>query len=226
MPIAKSTKEVKEVKEVEPIDPIVESIITLIDTVASKATPLSDEFYRSPYNAIRRAKLMLFSSCYASYEKYNKMPLTEKMAFIKKLERSCLNTTVSKANEANIRAVWDCELFVELYHSICYKISANIDKDNSVKNPKLGDEILDNKVQLSILPKMSSQELYPEKYRTIINKIELSKNVVQTVKTSVMYRCRRCGQNKCTIINKIIRSLDEGVNLEITCQVCFLKWTG
>jgi DNA-directed RNA polymerase subunit M/transcription elongation factor TFIIS len=191
-----------------------------------RITPLSIKFYDKKYNRLRRAKSIMFDGLFSQYDKYCNLPWNERDLLIYQLEKACLDTTIKKSREMNIPYIWTNDIFVEFYHSICYKISSNIDKTNEVKNPKLGEEILDKKISIQDLPSMSGIDLYPEKYETVIEKIERSKNVEKSKKTSKMYKCRRCHNNTCTIANRYNRSLDEGVNLTITCASCGFEWNG
>lgn len=197
-----------------------------LSTVFNNIIPLDAMFYKKPYNKIRRAKLILFTSCLMQHKEYQLLPYQEKMKIIKNIERSCYNYVIDKSYEENIMTSWEVDLFCELYHSICYKISANLEKTGLVSNPNLTKAILSGNISIEQLPKLSSQDMYPQKYAEIIQRVEASKSVVQTLKTSAMYRCSKCKENKCTIENRYNRSLDEGVNLTITCLNCAHQWNG
>jgi DNA-directed RNA polymerase subunit M/transcription elongation factor TFIIS len=188
--------------------------------------PLSTDFYTDPYNATRRAKLIVFNSCLTPYKEYQILPYKDKMKQIKNIERACYNYVIDKAYEENIMTSWDVDLFKELYHIICYKISSNLEQGGIVGNPNLAKSILSGTISLEHLPRLSSQEMFPQKYKEIIERVEASKSVVQTVKTSAMYKCSKCRENKCIIAPRYNRSLDEGVNLTITCLNCQHEWNG
>lgn len=188
--------------------------------------PLDAEFYQAPYNVLRRAKLMVLTSCLDKFPEFLKLSYKEKTKLIKKIERSCYNYVIDKSHEENIISTWDDPIFCDLYHSICYKVSSNIDPDNLVQNNKLGRRLLANEISIDNLPKLTSQELFPERYMDILQKVEVSKTVSQTLKTSALYTCKKCKQNKCTMENLYNRSLDEGTNLRITCMNCFHSWNG
>ena len=131
---------------------------------------------------------------------------------------------MAKANEENIPPLWDQDLFRDIYHAICYKILSNVDAHGTVKNHKLAKDIIFGNLNIASLPKQTSQELYPDKYAEVLDKIEKSKNATHTVKTSAMYKCRRCFKSECVIENRYNRSLDEGVNLSVQCVSCGLQW--
>jgi DNA-directed RNA polymerase subunit M/transcription elongation factor TFIIS len=183
--------------------------------------PLDIVFYQQPYNVIRRAKLLLFITAINEHDIYKNCNIQKIIADI---ENSCFNYTVGKANEENIPSDWSSELFKEIYHAICAKIYSNISKKCGVHNENLLFNIINNIVDVNKIPYMSSQELFPEKYKDLILKLEASKNVTRTIKTTSMYKCRRCHKNECTEENRYNRSLDEGVNLTITCMSCGFQW--
>ena len=187
-------------------------------------TPLPAKFYAEPYTRHRRAKLMLFNYCFSYTAQYMDMSYDDRMQLLQQLERSCYNYTISKAIDENIMATWSNDIFCALYHATCYKISSNTDASNEISNKQLISKILDKTIDINALPSMTSQELYPEQYTDILQRIAASKNIVQSVKTSAMYRCSKCKENKCTIVPRFNRSLDEGVNLTVTCMNCSFEW--
>jgi DNA-directed RNA polymerase subunit M/transcription elongation factor TFIIS len=185
--------------------------------------PLS--FYVKPYNSIRRAKITLFSHIFSKYEDFVRLELDEKIDILKRLERACLNATVGKACDENIPPIWVNELFIEHYHSICAKVCANIDKEGSVKNPVLGNMILEGTIDVMSVPKMFSKDLFPGKYDSLIERLNKSKEVEQESRTTSMYTCGRCKTSKCKVANCYNRSLDEGISKRATCINCGFAWT-
>ncbi len=197
---------------------------TTVQTELGELIPLTAEFYQTPYNQLRRSKIMLFISCFMNYSMYKNLKYSEQLAFVQKIEKSCLNTALEKAEQENIKTSWRNDLFCEIYHQICSKLASNIDKNNIVNNPTFAQLILNHGIPLQQLPRLSSQEIYPQKYTSIMYKLELSKNIQQTTRTSSMYRCGKCHKNQTHIENLYNRSLDEGVNLSITCINCGHRW--
>lgn len=192
--------------------------------IPRNADPLPITYYAKPYNIHRRAKFILFSSIWKQHEDFLKLSIASRFELIEKIERSCFNYTIDKAKEADIPTKWENEEFVFIYTVLCAKIAANLDTTNDIKNTYLPAKILDGSIDIVQLPKMTSQELFPEKNKTVILKLEESKNVSRTIRTTAMYTCRRCKNSKCTYENRYNRSLDEGVNLMITCANCGLEW--
>ena len=114
--------------------------------------------------------------------------------------------------------------FRDLYHEICYKIAVNIDSKSIIGSIHLISLIRDKNVNLSDIANLSGKKLCPEKYEKITKKINLRVNQEVKIKYSSLYRCFRCKNNKCTSERVYNRSLDEGVNLLITCTVCYNEW--
>jgi DNA-directed RNA polymerase subunit M/transcription elongation factor TFIIS len=186
--------------------------------------PLPIKYYSKPYNGFRRAKLILFNSVLKQHKEF--MATSDHFSIVEKIERSCFNYTIEKAIELNVPTDWHDEYFQYLYSINCAKIASNIDLQNNVHNTYLAPAIIRGEIDIKALPRMTSQELFPEKYKSVLTKLEESKNVERTVKTTALYTCRRCKKAECIYENLYNRSLDEGVNLMITCMSCGLQWKG
>ena len=189
-------------------------------TPLNHTIPLPLELYKPPYNSFRRAKIMLFGSSLSQYDEYKQLSNQEKITLLKQIERACYNTTIDLAHNENIIPSWDIEEFCNVYHSICYKISVNLDSAGLVNNPSFAKALLNGQISISMLPKLTSREMFPQKYTKILQRMEASKNASHTIKISRMYKCRKCKESRCVIENLYNRALDEGVNLHITCVNC------
>ena len=205
-------------------DNLVKKSIYTASKIFDKQDPLDIMFYSKEYNIHRRAKIILFSSCLLEHEHYKNMTQIKKIDILAQMESACYRYAIEKADEQNIPTEWNSLLFKEIYHAICGKISNNITTTGSIKNTYLPTAIFNGTIDISALPSMSSQYLYPDKYKDLISKLEESKKVAHTIKTSSMYKCRRCHKSECTEENRYNRSLDEGVNLTITCVSCGYRW--
>jgi len=195
-----------------------------INFITKMSDPLQIKHYTKPYNIYRRAKLMMLSAAFKQHQKFVDLSIEDRFALLEKIERSCFNYSIDKAKETDTPTKWENSDFQFIYTLVCARIGANIDQTNTVHNEYLANAILEGKISVTELPKMSSQELFPDKYKNVLTKLEMSKNVQRSAKTSTMYKCRRCHKNQCTIENRYNRSLDEGVNLTITCESCGLEW--
>jgi DNA-directed RNA polymerase subunit M/transcription elongation factor TFIIS len=171
----------------------------------------------------RVTKLSLFLDCLVQYDDFNKLQYNEKILLVKSIEKACYNYTITKSMEKNIMSTWENDIFCDVYHSTCYKISSNIDK-TFINNDKFALSIINKTINIDDLPNISSKEIFPELYEKIEDDIKSRSNIKQTVKVTKMYKCSRCKQKQCTIQPRYNRSLDEGVNLIITCQNCKHEW--
>jgi DNA-directed RNA polymerase subunit M/transcription elongation factor TFIIS len=188
------------------------------------AIPLNIKFYENEnYNDIRRCKLILLSDCLGKNFKFDN---NSKEAIIKAIEQGCLNRAIKKAKTYNIRCIWKEEQFVNLYHSICYKVSINIDKNSSINSSFIIDKILNNSIDLKTIANMTSKELYPKKYEKLEEKMHKRHNLERKIKFSERYQCKKCKRNQTTTERCYNRSLDEGVNLTIRCLFCGNSWGG
>ena len=153
---------------------------------------------------------------------YERYPTKEYIAEC--LERGCLNRSIEKAKKYNIRGVWVNEKFINLYHSICYKVASNIDSTSSINSDFIRLKILNGEVELSNLANMTSKELCPKKYEQIDAKMHKRTTMERKIKYSGLHRCRKCKRNQCTTERRYNQSWDEGVNLTIHCTFCSHSW--
>ena len=181
---------------------------------------MTKDLYEYPYNNLRRCKIMLFGDVLWNFELFHTMQYKTQIKFLKKIEKSCFNYSVDRADEENIIASWDNDLFSSIYDSSCYKISANIEPNCLVDNKEFAEKILNGSISIKTLPKLNSHDIFPKKYSSILSRIESSKNIKMTIKTTTMYKCGKCYKNQCTVKNLYNRSTDEGVNLRVTCVNC------
>jgi DNA-directed RNA polymerase subunit M/transcription elongation factor TFIIS len=196
-----------------------------VEQIVHCTVPLRAYHYEHPYNRLRRAKLLLFGNILSEHTQFNSFTRSDRLSIIDAVEKSCKNHTVSKSQETNIVPTWTNDLFCELYHSICYRVSSNLEKKGLVSNPTFCANLLDKKINIDIVAELTSVSMYPEKYVKIKKRIQLSKEVEQTTKTTSMYTCGRCKEKRCTMKNLYNRSLDEGVNLKLTCINCGHEFT-
>jgi DNA-directed RNA polymerase subunit M/transcription elongation factor TFIIS len=187
--------------------------------------PIDILFYSKSHNRIRRSKIILFGSVLSAYDAYTNMTTDKRTNLLKNLERACYNRTIDTAHSENVIASWESSLFRDIYHSICYKISVNLEPTGLVCNPNLAKNLLNNSISIKNLPIMSSPDMFPEMYVKVRLRIEASKNAKQAIKTTTMYRCGRCKKNMCTFKPLQNRSLDECNNFEVTCVNCGNEFT-
>lgn len=184
---------------------------------------LTSWYYKTPYTVLRRSKILFLDSLLSSYDSYMTRSSDKRLELLRDIEVCCYNSTIDKAHKYSIIASWEFDEFCNLYHAACYKLSSNIEKNGIVSNHTFAEKLLASE-SIGDLINYTSQEMFPEMYSLILKRMELSKNILQTVKTSMLYRCERCGENKCTMENIIVRSLDEGISVKLDCMNCGNSW--
>lgn len=196
-------------------------------------TKLYNDIIANTYNQTKQLnKKAILQKCNYSPDSIeiinNYMDLTcvSKEYITKCIERSCLSRAIEKAKSYNIRCVWTNTKFINLYHSICYKVVCNLDSSSAVESNYILEKILKREVDIKNIANMTSKELCPKKYEHIDERLNKRTNMEIKVKYSELYRCRKCKQNKTTTERRYNRSLDEGVNLTIHCHYCGHSWCG
>jgi DNA-directed RNA polymerase I subunit RPA12 len=184
---------------------------------------LDIEFYKPPYNNIRLSKLILLSDILSSYKKFENLDNIKKNSMVKKIENSCYKYSIIQSKKNNMILSWDNLLFEDLYHMTFYKIISNLNQD-FIENTKFINNVLNENIDLNKIAYLTSREISPEKYIKIDQNIEKRKNVKQTLNTSKMYKCSRCGKNETVLETMQMRSLDEGNSVFATCVDCGKKW--
>jgi DNA-directed RNA polymerase subunit M/transcription elongation factor TFIIS len=170
------------------------------------------------YNVLRRAKLIILSDCLGKYSEFSSLSYEKKIEMLWQIEQGCVAEATRKANEYNIQCMWDNIQYTNIYHSICYNIIAILDDDDGL--PSLVTKITSDKIDLGKMSNMTCRELCPEKYEDLTNHINKRTNTKQNLKYSELYYCYKCKHNQSTVEKRCNRSLDEGVNLTITCLWC------
>lgn len=194
------------------------------DLLFPNSVPLPLYFYKHKnYTDTRRAKLMMFGDCLERYENFRKLKYDDKIEMLKHIERGCYHTTRKKGNKKGMSISWNSDNFTFLYHDICYKVAMNINPDSIVGSTYLTELILSGDIHPKKVAAMTSQEMCPNIYDAIQQKIALMNEGVK-VKTSKLYFCGKCKRNKTILSNCQDRSGDENSSLIIFCVFCGHRW--
>ena len=128
-------------------------------------------------------------------------------------------------------------IFTDKYCSInnmnSYKNNIYIDKfnfiiqniNNEIKNNYLLDQILNNNdFDLNNIAFLSANEIFPDNWKKIIDRINLIEEKKKNIATTDIYTCRKCKQSRCTVHQKQTRSADEPMTTFVNCMVCGYAW--
>jgi len=143
------------------------------------------------------------------------------------LEIGIFNASIDYAHSLKIPLSWNCELFSDTYINIAISIYSNLHKNSYIKNKLLIDRLKNRDFIPHKLPYMSSQEIYPEIWKDIIEKHEKQVKGAYEVKPVAMtdaIKCGKCKNNKVTYYELQTRSGDEAMTQYFTCICCGHKW--
>lgn len=190
-----------------------------------KSIPLPIYFYNNKnYTDVRRSKLMMFGDCLSEYDDFKKINYSKKIDILKYLERGCYNQAIKKCDEKGLNISWNNDNFALLYHDICYKVAMNIDPESYIGSDYLANLIISESIEPKKVAKMTSQEMCPEKYTEIFEKIKIMNESVK-IKTSRLYYCGKCKRNETILSRCYNRSGDENNSLVCSCIFCGYQWT-
>ena len=186
--------------------------------------PLDIKFYdETRYNITRLQKIRIISEYFNNHIAFSKLDKSTKNYALKKLESSCFNLTIKKAQRCNIPSSWDYEEFEELYHMVCGKAIGYIDSSvDSNKADFIITLIIRDPKKIKWLASVNHRELYPEEYMELEKRQNADSQLVK--KFCTLYKCPKCKKSLCTLKNRYNRSLDEGVNLTCECAWCGTEW--
>lgn len=155
----------------------------------------------------------------------DELKLTEIEA--KDLEIGIFNASIDYANSLKIPTSWSCDLFAETYLNIAISIYANLDKNSYIKNEKLMDRLKNREFLPHKLPYMNCEEIFPEIWKDILEKLERKIKGAYEIKQVSMtdqIKCGKCKNNKVTYYELQTRSGDEAITQYFNCICCGHKW--
>jgi transcription elongation factor S-II len=136
------------------------------------------------------------------------------------LEKGIFNYSLKEAEQRKIIKKWDNKGFVQIYLDRVRSIFINLKGD-------VLQHIKDGSIKPHIVAFMTHQELYPEKWSTLIEaKTKRDKNKFETniAAATDTFTCRKCKGNQCTYYQMQTRSADEPMTVYISCCVCGNRW--
>ena len=111
------------------------------------------------------------------------------------------------------------------------KIKENIElnkyldiKYNLLNNESLFEKIITNDIKISDLPWMEPHELDIKLWKSYIDKRNKNIDTKEKMATVDIFKCRKCGEMKCTTYQLQTASIDEPMTTYVTCKVCGFKW--
>ena len=101
---------------------------------------------------------------------------------------------------------------------------SNFDNELSTYNPLLIKKLKRKEIVAQELAFMRPVEINPKNWEAIIKKNELREYKKNNMATTTLYKCYKCGERKCSVLQIQKRSADEPMSNIITCLVCENQW--
>jgi DNA-directed RNA polymerase subunit M/transcription elongation factor TFIIS len=126
-------------------------------------------------------------------------------------------------NEFKDNYISNNRLSTELKDTIALEKYLNI-KFNIINSPLLLDKINSKQIEIKSLPWMDTHELYSTLWQPHIDKRNKNRETIENMATTNIFKCRKCGEMKCTTYQLQTASIDEPMTTFIHCKVCGNSW--
>ena len=143
------------------------------------------------------------------------------------LEIGIFNSTLDYANSLRIQLSWNSPLFMETYINNARSIYSNLKQDSYISNETLYGRLKNKEFTPHELAYMSKEELFPDRWKEIIDKQKLKLKSAYEIRQTAMtdaIKCSKCKNNKISYYEVQIRSADEPMTQFFTCITCGNKW--
>ena len=137
------------------------------------------------------------------------------------LEESIFEETGKYIKEEDV----DANYFVNIYENKVDEILANLDSLNDIKNTYFCQAILDGVIDVKSIACMSPEDMFPERWKKIIDRRNLIEYKKTNMATTDMFTCYKCSKKKCSVSQAQTRSADEPMTTFVKCLVCGNKWS-
>lgn len=143
------------------------------------------------------------------------------------LEIGIFNASLDYAKLQKIQLSWTNSSFLNIYINIARAIYSNLLENSYLGNKNLILRLKDKKFLPHELAYMSKEEIFPEKWTTIIEKHNRKLKEAYEIKQVSMtdsIKCGKCKNNKISYQELQTRSGDESMTIFFTCITCGHKW--
>ncbi len=143
------------------------------------------------------------------------------------MEIGIFNSTLDYANSLKIQLSWNCQLFIDTYINKTRSLYSNLKSDCYINNNKLLERVKNKEFLPHEIAYMSYEDLYPEKWKDIIEKQSLRFKAAYEIKQIAMtdrIKCGKCKNNKISYYELQTRSGDESMTVYYNCIVCGNRW--
>ena len=148
------------------------------------------------------------------------------LEYFKEIEMEIFNYSIRDAIQRNIVPTWNI-LLKKIYINKARSLYINLKPDSYVKNKRLFERTKKKEFTASELVNMSTQELFPEHWKHLIDEKYRKNKVLYETKKEAMtdqFKCKKCGSRETCYYEMQTRSADEPMTIFITCLNCGNRW--
>ena len=152
--------------------------------------------------------------------KINKLLNNEKIS--KNIEKGIYNYSISESEKRNIVKKWDNISFIQLYIDKLKSVMINLENQDTLRK-----EVLSKKTKPHEIAFMTHQEMYPEKWKKLIDLKQIrdkNKYAQKLDANTDDYTCYKCKSKRCSFYQLQTRSADEPMTTFVTCLECGTRW--
>lgn len=95
---------------------------------------------------------------------------------------------------------------------------------NLMNSEQLVNKINSDDIKISSLPWLEPYELNNKLWSAFIDKQNKNREIKEKMATVNIFKCRKCGEMKCTSYQLQTASIDEPMTTFISCKVCGNRW--
>jgi DNA-directed RNA polymerase subunit M/transcription elongation factor TFIIS len=108
----------------------------------------------------------------------------------------------------------------QIYINKIEDIISQLDQFSHLYSDTFYKMIEENVIDLKDIPYLKPEEINPSNWEDIIKRKEYNDEKKNNKITTDVYKCRKCNERKCTVIQKQTRSADEPATTFVTCTIC------
>lgn len=95
---------------------------------------------------------------------------------------------------------------------------------NLMNSEQLVNKIKSDEIKITSLPWLEPHELNNKLWLPFIDKRNKNRDIKEKMATVNIFKCRKCGEMKCTSYQLQTASIDEPMTTFISCKVCGNRW--
>lgn len=148
-------------------------------------------------------------------------------AHVMDLERGVYNWSLETADTLKVTRNWKNPRYVMLYLDKIISVMSNLDAFGYIGNTRLAKRLEEGEFVPHELAYMSCENVFPEKWKDIMDKKQKKEEHVYEEKPAAMtdlFKCGKCKKRECSYQEIQLRSCDEPMTLFITCLNCGNRW--